>query len=126
MAKMPKLGTKAERRERDAMILKLSATLSDEEIAERVGINARRVSNRRRALGVTRPNHNKTEPAIVAEIHRLHDEEEWPPGEICATLGLDTKTVWRYLGSTETGRQWNAVARWAAKNHQQLWEELKR
>lgn len=125
MAKMPKLGTKAERRERDAMILELSATLSDEEIAERVGINARRVSNRRRALGMTRPNHNQTEPAIVAEIHRLAAESV-PPGEIAATVGVSYWTVNEHIGPTESGREWNKVARWAAKHHRALWEELQR
>lgn len=113
-----------ERRRRVAELARQD--VDDETIADALGISKSRVSAMRREAGIKLRANNSLPPEVIAEIHRRLEEDEWPPGEISATLGLNPSTVYGHLGATETGKQWNKVARWAAKNHQALWEELKR
>lgn len=113
-----------ERRARVAELL--SEGLDDAAIASRLGVGKGTVATYRRSLGVKLRPHGALPASVVSEIHRLYEVEEWPPGEISETLGLSPSTVNHHLGATETGKQWNAVSRWAAKHHRALWEELKR
>ena len=125
MARPTSLTVRAdERRKRVAELARQN--IEDAAIAERLGMSASRVAVMRREAGIKLRAPNSLEPEVIAEIHRRLNEDEWPPGEISATLGINPSTVLAHTGPTKTGPEWNKVARWAAKNHQALWEELKR
>lgn len=100
--------------------------LSDAAIADRLGLGFSTVQRHRRIGGIQLRPHGSLTPETVREIRRLSDEEGWPPGEIANHFGVSYDTIYAHLGKTPHGREWNKVARWAAKNHRALWEELKR
>lgn len=64
-------------------------------------------------------------PQEREEILRLSEQERWPTQEIAETLGVSRQTAYDH-GVRGPGKEWNKVARWAAKNHERLFEELKR
>lgn len=119
------MGREAMKQKRARVKALVEAGRSDEEIAPLLGLSKGRISSLRRELRILKRPHNSLPVEVIAEIKRLHEVEEWPPGEIAATLGLSYAGVYSHTGATKTGAEWNKVARWAASKHRKLWEELR-
>lgn len=60
----------------------------------------------------------------IAEIKRLSREEQWPPEEIAATLGISWHVAHTY-SDRGPGRDWADVAGRLAYKHPRLWRELR-
>lgn len=111
----------------DEIVRLAKAGLMDVEIAARLDISAYKAGYHRRKARVTaarnkNPN-NKPDDALIAEM-RKRSEEGWPPGEISRTLNVGLHSVRTWCDTKQNWRDWNAVARWAARHHRKLYEEL--
>lgn len=113
---------------RDEIIRLAKADLMDVEIAARLGISASKVGYYRRQAEVPKarnkkPN-NKPSDELIEKMQKLATEDGWPPCELQATFGLSYKSVHRWCDTSQSGKEWNKVARWAALHHRELYEEL--
>lgn len=125
MAKVHKATQRSlERQERIVKLAKLG--LEDAEIADALGVTEKWVAILRREAGIKRRHTNALSPETIERIHYLIEVEQWPPAEVAATLGIHATTVHQHVGATQSGKDWNAVARWASRNHNKLWEELRK
>jgi len=97
--------------------------LTNGEIAERLDMTERSVGRIKAVADVPRAAANTPhDSATLTRIRELSDEG-WPTGEISETLGLDYKLCSTH-GNKHSGKEWNTVARWAARVHPELYREL--
>lgn len=100
--------------------------LSDEEIGRAVGLSASSIARIRLGARILRKPHGSPPQELIDEIIERATVDGWPRGEICDTLGLTRDQVRHWMPKTPHGRDWNKVARWAARHHRELYEELKK
>ena len=92
------------------------------EVAELLRISVRQVTR------LTPPElRKKRSPALSPEMLatiKQRSDEGWPRREIMATYGLNLDQI-RHLVDPEVGRQYQGLAGWAARKHNELWHELR-
>lgn len=98
---------------------------SNSEIASALGLKSdRQVIRLKHQAGVPVKSYVIPSPDQIAEIQRLSREEQWPPEEIAATLGVSWHVAHTY-SDRGPGRDWSDIAGRLAYKHPRLWRELR-
>ncbi len=114
----------------DAVRALVERGFTNKQIAAELGLKSvDSVTRLRRQAGVSdnRQNRDPLDEATRARIYELINVEEWPPGEVVATLGVSFESVRKfgqYTGYPQAGKDWNKIARWCARVHPRLYREL--